>query len=549
MKKLIIWFLLSLFSSLTFAEIQVQLDPSQVTMGETFKLSITQEDQQSGGVPDLTELQKDFVILGTERHVNYSIINGQAQSQSQWIVLLRALKPGIFTIPPIKIGLEQSSPITINVQESTKTQTFPDNSIQEQDVFLIAGVDEKKPYVNQQIIYTVKLYNSKRLLDAEYQGPKVDDALLIPLGDAKRYHEVQNNITYVVEEQNYAIYPQKSGNLKIISPTFNALVYDYNPQRIQAKSKTINLSVKPMPKQYQGKLWLPAKQVKLSEQYENNNQTISQGSTLTRIVTLEGVAIPAQLLPSLTFQETSSFSVYPEKGAERNQVKNGVLVGSVEIKVTYLFNKAGKTTIPELRLPWFNTETSKDEVAVLPPRSLEITPSTTVKTSTTDDSQRVDKEMPTKQPVSDSGLNTNTSGGWALALAIIFALAWLITLGLWVWQKQSRYTISKREYKRALNALNKACNECNPKKARDAVLKWASLQWPDAPLLNLTDLTQLVRDAHLKKQLHLLSQVLYRSQEKTLWRGDELLRAIYAVKRNQSGKKRKNNNLPPINPF
>lgn len=549
MKKLIIWFLLSLFSSLTFAEIQVQLDPSQVTMGETFKLSITQEDQQSGGVPDLTELQKDFVILGTERHVNYSIINGQAQSQSQWIVLLRALKPGIFTIPPIKIGLEQSSPITINVQESTKTQTFPDNSIQEQDVFLIAGVDEKKPYVNQQIIYTVKLYNSKRLLDAEYQGPKVDDALLIPLGDAKRYHEVQNNITYVVEEQNYAIYPQKSGNLKIISPTFNALVYDYNPQRIQAKSKTINLSVKPMPKQYQGKLWLPAKQVKLSEQYENNNQTISQGSTLTRIVTLEGVAIPAQLLPSLTFQETSSFSVYPEKGAERNQVKNGVLVGSVEIKVTYLFNKAGKTTIPELRLLWFNTETSKDEVAVLPPRSLEITPSTTAKTSTTDDSQRVDKEMQTKQPVSDSGLNTNTSGGWALALAIIFALAWLITLGLWVWQKQSRYTISKREYKRALNALNKACNECNPKKARDAVLKWASLQWPDAPLLNLTDLTQLVRDAHLKKQLHLLSQVLYRSQEKTLWRGDELLRAIYAVKRNQSGKKRKNNNLPPINPF
>lgn len=548
MKKVIIWFLLSLFSSLTFAEIQVQLDPSQVTMGETFKLSITQEDQQSGGVPDLTELQKDFVILGTERHVNYSIINGQAQSQSQWIVLLRALKPGIFTIPPIKIGLEQSSPITINVQESTKTQTFPDNSIQEQDVFLIAGVDEKKPYVNQQIIYTVKLYNSKRLLDAEYQGPKVDDALLIPLGDAKRYHEVQNNITYVVEEQNYAIYPQKSGNLKIISPTFNALVYDYNPQRIQAKSKTINLSVKPMPKQYQGKLWLPAKQVKLSEQYENNNQTISQGSTLTRTVTLEGVAIPAQLLPSLTFQETSSFSVYPEKGAERNQVKNGVLVGSVEIKVTYLFNKAGKTTIPELRLPWFNTETGKDEVAVLPPRSLEITPSTTVKTSTTD-SQRVDKETATRQPVSDSGLNTNASGGWALALAIIFALAWLITLGLWVWQKQSRYTISKREYKKALNALNKACNECNPKKARDAVLKWASLQWPDAPLLNLTDLTQLVRDAHLKKQLHLLSQVLYRSQEKTLWRGDELLRAVYAVKRNQSGKKRKNNNLPPINPF
>lgn len=169
MKKLMLWVLLSLFSSLSFAEIKVELEPSQVTMGETFKLSITQEDQQGGGVPDLTELQKDFVILGTERHVNYSIINGQAQSQSQWIVLLRALKPGIFTIPPIKVGLEQSLPITINVQGSANTQALPDDAIQKQDVFLTAEVNEKNPYVNQQIIYTVKLYNSKRLLDADYQ--------------------------------------------------------------------------------------------------------------------------------------------------------------------------------------------------------------------------------------------------------------------------------------------------------------------------------------------------------------------------------------------
>ncbi|KGP62146.1 hypothetical protein EP47_14385 [Legionella norrlandica] len=549
MKKIIAWLLLCLFTSLTFAEIQVQLEPSQVIMGETFKLSITQEDQQGGGIPDLTELQKDFVILGTERHVNYSIINGQALSQSQWIVLLRALKPGIFTIPPIKIGLEQSPPITINVQGNTKPQTLPHGSTQEQDIFLTASVDEKKPFVNEQVIYTVKLYNSKRLLDAEYQGPKVDNALLIPLGDAKRYHTEQNNITYVVEEQTYAIYPQKSGDLKITSPTFNALIYDFNPRRIKAQDKTINLTVKPIPQQYQNKLWLPAKQVKLSEQYENVNQTLSQGSTLTRTVTLEGVAIPAQLLPTLNFQETNSFSVYPEKGAERNQVKQGELISSVEIKVTYLFNQAGKATIPELQLPWFNTETGKEEVATLPPRSLEITPSTSAK-ATTANSQNLDQKAPTSRSiVADSVLTSGDPSGWALSLAILFGLAWLITLGLWIWQKQSKYPTSKREYKKTLETLNKACIECNPKKARDAVLKWASLQWPDAPLLNLTDLTQLVRDAHLKKQLHLLSQVLYRNQEKTLWRGDELLRAVYAVKKNQTAKKRKRSNLPPINPF
>jgi hypothetical protein len=133
-------------------------------------------------------------------------------------------------------------------------------------------------------------------------------------------------------------------------------------------------------------------------------------------------------------------------------------------------------------------------------------------------------------------------------VAAIFALAWIATLGLWGWQKRSR-TLGRGQYKNALMALDKACKECNPAKARDALLQWAALHWPDATLLNLTDLTRLVRDVHLKKQVNLLSQVLYRSEEKTLWRGDELLRSVYALKRTKPGSARKTSTLPPINPF
>lgn len=547
MKKIIVSILLSCYALFAFAEIQVQVEPSQVALGDVFKLIITDDSAQNGGVPDLTVLQKDFTIYGTERHVNYILINGQAQTASQWIISLKALKPGILTIPAIKLGLDKSNPITINVDGSQTNQDFQNNSAQQQDVVLTAGVNEKKPYVNQQIIYTVKLYNSKRLLDAEYQGPQVDNALLIPLGDAKRYQTVQNNVNYVVEEQNYAIFPQKSGTLDIISPKFTALIYDINSQRIKVEDKTIKLNVQPIPSQYKGKLWLPAKQVKLSEQYENSNQTLGQGSTLTRTVTLEGVSIPAQLLPTLDFEETDAFSVYPEKGVDKNQVKQGELVGSTQFKVTYLFNKAGKITIPELRLHWFNTETGKDEVAVLAPRSLDITPS--LATSNEKTESQNSSVMPTTENqgrVIDSYPQASFNWGWIVA--ILFAFAWVITLGLWGWQKHNRHS-PKKQVRKAFTELNKACTECNPKKARDALLKWAKVQWPDAPLLNLSDLTKLVRDAQLKKQIHLLSQVLYKSDEKILWRGDELLRAVIALKRSNADKKQSSNVLPPINPF
>ncbi|KTD76356.1 BatD family protein [Legionella waltersii] len=546
MKKRIAWCLF-LVTINAWSEVQVQIDPPEVTMGETFRLLIVQENNKEGGVPDLSVLQKDFAILGTERQVNYTVINGQTQYQSQWTVLLRALKNGAITIPSIKVGVEQSAPLTINVQGAGDTSTAKDTAVQQQDVMLITEVDQKKPYVNQQIIYKVKLYISKRFLDTDYQGPKVDDALLIPLGEARRYHEVQNNINYVVEEQIYAIYPQKSGVLRIVSPTFNAIVYDYNPQKVKAQDKTIELTVQPAPKEYQGKEWLPATQVHLTEHYENTSQSIAQGSTLTRTITLEAVAIPAQLLPTLNFAETDAFNVYPEKGAEKNEIKQGKLVGSVELKVTYLFNKAGKTTIPELRLPWFNTETGKQEIAVLPPRSIDITPSAT---ATISKSNMQEKSSSVVAPtIEDKGASHDQeqSWNWSWALALFFASAWVATLGLFFFHKHLGFS-NRRSYKKALHELNKACQKGEPEKARDAVLKWAALQWPDAPLLNLSDLARIVRDIHLKKQLNLLTQVIYKSHDKTLWRGDELWRAVKAVQKSDVGSRRKNNSLPPINP-
>lgn len=547
MKKIIIALILSMYSVFALAEIQAQIEPEQVVLRETFKLILTDDNPQNGGIPNLTELQKDFAVVGTERHVNYVVNNGQAQSKSQWIISLQALKPGILTIPSIKFGLDQSNPITINVDAGSKTQNTQDSSSQQQDIMLTAGVDETKPYVNQQVIYTVKLYNRKRLLDVEYQGPKVENALIIPLGDSKRYQAIQNNTNYIVEEQSYAIFPQKSGTLSIISPTFTALVYDINPQRIKVEDKTIKLSVQPIPSKVNTGLWLPARQVNLTETYEHSTQTLSQGSTLTRTVTLEGVSIPAQLLPDLEFKEKDGFSVYPEKGTDKNQVKQGQLTGSTSFKVTYLFNKPGKVIIPELRLHWFNTETGKNEIAVLAPRSIDITPSAAVQSDKTIPNN-VNSNIMSQQTRPEADLPLSTGNKWAWLVAVVFALAWIITLGLWLWQKRTGYS-SKKQSRNILSELNNACKECNPQKARDALLKWGRLQWTDAPILNLSDLTKLVRDVHLKKQIHLLSQVLYKNDAKSLWRGDELLRAVIAVKRTGSEKKQNTNILPPINPF
>ena len=545
MNKLLLIIGLTLYVLLAQAEVQVQIDPAPVTMDENFQLTLTQVGAQAPGVPNLKGLQKDFLILGTARQVSYSVINGQSSMSNQWVITLKPLKTGVLSIPAIKIGSELSTPMTINVEAAPTQQDTPD--LDDQPLILKTSVDLEHPYVNQQIIYTVKLYNSKRLIDANYEPPQAEDALIIPLGDAKRYQTTQNETAYVVEEQRYAVFPQKSGILKITSPSFTALIYEFNPQRVKAQDKEREIQVQPIPKQASGGLWLPAKEVTLTEHYENSNQYLSQGSTLVRTITLEGVGIPAQLLPNLTFKGADEFSVYPEKGTDRNQVRQGELVGSTEFKVTYLFNKAGKIILPEVRVPWFNTQTGKEEVAILAPRSIEITPLANSSNPMPTKQSPVEREVVDNQNITSAAQSADAGNFWPWLVAVLFAGAWLITLLLWGWQKRYKF-MGKNQHKAALAQLKNACAASNPQEARDALLKWASVHWPDATLLNLGDLSQMVRDPQLKKQVNILSQVLYKNKESNLWRGHELLKAVDAFQPSTATLKRRNSDLPPINP-
>ncbi|WP_010652268.1 BatD family protein [Fluoribacter dumoffii] len=552
MKKLIIIGFFCFLSTLVYADVHVQVNSSQIGIDDSLQLTLTQDNLQNGGIPDLTPLQKDFIILGTERRMNYSIINGQTQSSSEWTVTLKPKKEGKLTIPAIKIGREYANPVLIDVTPgSASQQTSATNAASpqhNQGLYLTTKVDRKNPYVNQQIIYTVTLYNSKHLLDASYQGPQVENGLIIQLGENKRSQIQKNGQTYLVEEQNYAIFPQKSGTLKIKPPVFTALIYDFNPERVKATDKAMNIKVQPIPKEYSGKIWLPAKGVKLFEEYENSEPTITQGNTLIRNVIIEGVGIPAQLLPTLNLGETDGVSVYPEKGKDKNRVTQGELIGRTQIKVTYLFNKAGKITIPELKLPWFNTKTGKEEIATLPAKTLEVIASSTGPAANTNQSAVVKNQetLPPKEITVEPASSTQFNWGWLVAA--LFAFAWLLTLILWGLQKRNKKS-GKGRYKIALNELHQACMQGQPQRARDALLKWSRLQWPDAPILNLTDLTRLSDDALFKKQVQILSQVLYKNKEKTLWRGDELWRSIQQMKKSNGHKKESKGDLPPMNPL
>ncbi|QRN02611.1 protein BatD [Legionella sp. MW5194] len=542
MRRGLILISLTFWLGFTQAAVTLQVDAQKVQMGQPFRLTLTLDDES--GLPDLTPLRKNFTIVGTERSINYTVINGQARSVNQWIILLMPKRTGMLTIPSIRVGQEQTTATTVDVTEDKPDET---QSMDEpKDIMLLTEVSDEHPYVNQQVIYTVKLYYNRRLLDADYQTPEISDGLLVPLGEGRRYQKSINGIAYAVEEQQYALFPQKSGPLKIKPPVYNALVADVIPRRASVKAKATTLMVKPAPANA-GTDWFPAKQVQLTETYDQPSLTLKQGDTLTRTITVQATGAAAQLMPRLNVQKSDQYSIYPEKPLEKTTLQAENLVGTTTVKVTYLLNKSGKIVIPELKLPWFNTVTRRAAVATLPARTLDVASfggnanavpaasSVLPKTSTA---------PVLTNPVNASNPKQAQNNSLAWIIAALFALAWGITLLLW-WVKQ-RQPSGRGRLLASRNKLRDACLANDPQAAKNALLDWAHLQWPNETILTINDVARLVRDPGLKRQLMLLSEVLYQPGAHP-WKGETLWRGMMTMKNNQ-GTPKKPNPLPPINP-
>src|SRR3990167_1245932 len=213
-KMTTILLLLVAVSMTASAKLSVQLDADHVQLGQPFRLTLTDDTPHSHDKPDLTSLQANFTLLGTQQMSSYTVINGQARALNQWVFLLTPKHIGLLKIPPITLGQKKTKETQIEVTEEDGSAVV--SSAQEEKVpavKFVKDVSKREPYVNQQVIYTVKLYVHRRLLDADYQPPQVKDALMVSLGEPRRYQTTEKGIAYTVQELQYAFFPQKSGIL------------------------------------------------------------------------------------------------------------------------------------------------------------------------------------------------------------------------------------------------------------------------------------------------------------------------------------------------
>src|SRR5690606_31230077 len=96
---------------------------------------------------------------------------------------------------------------------------------EDSDIFLRSTVSKDSVYVQEQLLYSIKIYWSISFdQGAQLTSPQVADAVVQQLGTDSNHQEVVNGINYNVTERKFVIFPQSSGELVIPPVYFSASV-------------------------------------------------------------------------------------------------------------------------------------------------------------------------------------------------------------------------------------------------------------------------------------------------------------------------------------
>lgn len=362
-------------------QLSASVDRSKIYEMDTLNLTVEGEidvDFSFGGLmnfglnqsekPDTSLIERDFEILDTQQSYNMQSINGEAKAKVLWRYSLAPKQAGILEIPPIKFKDAETKPIQITVIEGKA----PKNSSEPPAVFLEVETDKTEAYVQEQIIYTLRLY-TQGLINGELSEPSSADAIIEPFGEQKKYYRMAFNQRYEVVERRYLIFPQKSGRLEIGQQEFQGVTIKQGRRsRIRDVSESVEITIKAPPASFSGKTWLPATSLFINEEWQGDPSAVKVGDSLSRKIVLSSLGLLGSALPPASMSQNAGYKLYTDKPQiETVQHESGAQATRIDTFAIVPL-KEGEISLDEIRIPWWDIVNDVERVAVIPATKLRI---------------------------------------------------------------------------------------------------------------------------------------------------------------------------------
>ena len=528
------------------AAVTARVDRPTVDINESFTLEVV-IDSNSDLEPDLSVLEENFVVGQVSKLSNTSIFNGDIRRSLTWTVALMPKQTGEQDIPAIRIGDEQSNTVHIVVNEQTNAPPG------EADVFVTSEVDLEETYVQSQILYRIRIYRAVATRQPALREPSITgvETLAELAGEERQYEAVLNGRAYNVIERVIALYPQESGEIQISPARFEARVLRdgriTGRKVFESQTHTVNiLPIPAPPAEFPNAVWLPARDVQLSEEWSRPPEEMDAGEPVTRHVTLSALGQIETQLPALEPPEVDGLNVYADKPEMTRTQEAGGIRGIRKDQYAIIGLAGGEVELPLLKVPWWDIEAAEWKVATLPARTLTIAGASIAP---------VERSVPVEGPSGPDELVADAAPTEAEAsptspeeaLAVIstwqrateaMAVLWLLTLAAWWWSSRSRAGKSReprepaappvhKQQAQIIKTARKAAAAGDGAAVRSAVLEWGGLQWPASSPRSIGEFASRVTPP-LSEELRKLSAASY-SKDGGSWDGSALATALRNV--------------------
>lgn len=538
MKKTVLSFLmLLLISKIAVAQsFNATVNRNIVPEGETFVLTLELKDVDSSSSPDLSSLNQDFMVLSVSNGYRTNIINSQVSKARQWNLVMIPKKTGEITISEIKLEGYKTKPITITVKPAGEEPLVKSEDVNSPKFKITGEINNDTPYVQEQINYRVKIYDIGGLQgNSPYFAASNDDWIIKNLGEPKIETKIINGKSLREITFDYAFFPLKSGELTIPPAQFSGYYLTKNTRNdpfarffeedeffagfgmntVFANKNPVVLNTKPIkvnvkPAIEGSSWWLPAKDVKLSAEFNEAKPQFKVGEPVGRTIYLKAVGVLDSNLPEIEFASVDGVKQYPEKPITEMSVNNNDIISISKISNVYIPSKTGEVVLPEIAVKWFNTTSNSFETASIPEYKINVGG---IVNQAYDEEQKIAKITPQAQEKTVSEPKPKVVAkvdNTKIIYLLIVAFFGGILVALLLTKALTAVALRPNNKKTIIEAAKAK----NLKLLRDELIIWGQKHFPNNHIANLQDVADIFDSPLFNRELDKIRETLYANTEK-----------------------------------
>ena len=220
-------------TSLSAAEVGVtlRLDRAEATLVDTIQMEVDVSGSRSSDATPVLHGLEAFLVTKGGTSSRVEIINGKVSAGLTYTYFIQPQKTGTFQIGPAEINLDgrkmESNSVKLLVNASAK-QSGSDRS----PVFIEASIASPEVYVEEQLLYILKLYRRVNVNNLSLGLPQVEHVVFKQLGKPREYRATIAGAAYQVLEVRYSLSASKEGEYVIGPSKMNMTVRGRRSQSI-----------------------------------------------------------------------------------------------------------------------------------------------------------------------------------------------------------------------------------------------------------------------------------------------------------------------------